>query len=108
MKALDLTKLSKWHDRNDKIVDKSLQRFCEIAPHRKNLANNLIINIPRMVRTSQNLKSISIEKSSHLFRFDNAISLPLISFNADKAINCLLLDIDHEKAWLCGKTSHTT
>ncbi|MBS1051128.1 replication initiation protein [Gluconobacter japonicus] len=97
MKALDLIKLPKWHDRNDKIVDKALQKSYEIAPHLKNLSNNLIINMPRMVRASQNLKSISIEKSSHLFRLDNAIDLPWISFNIDKAINCLLLDIDHDE-----------
>ncbi|MCX2563699.1 replication initiation protein [Acetobacter thailandicus] len=97
MKALDLIKLPNWHNKNDKIIDKSLKQSCEIAPHLKNLANNLIINMPRMVRASQNLKSISIEKSSHLFRLDNAISLPWISFNTDKAINCLLLDIDHDE-----------
>lgn len=89
--------LPSWHKKNFALVINTLVSVREYAPQLSNIAEILIPKFPRMVRASQNLKSINIEHSSHLFSLHNAIDLPWISFDAKAARNVLLFDIDHDR-----------
>lgn len=89
--------LPSWHKKNFALVINTLVSVREYAPQLSGIAEILIPKFPRMVRASQNLKSINIEHSSHLFSLHNAIDLPWISFDAKAARNVLLFDIDHDR-----------
>lgn len=97
MEELNLIKLPEWHVRSDRTLKKSLDISYGYAPHLKNLSDCLITKMPRLVRASQNLKSINIDHSSHLFSLNQAIDLPWISFDSKEVRNVLLLDIDHDE-----------
>lgn len=86
-----------WHKKNFALVINTLISVREYAPQLEQIAQILIPRFPRMVRASQNLKSINIEHSSHLFSLHNAIDLPWISFDSKGARNVLLFDIDHDR-----------
>lgn len=86
-----------WHKKNFALVVNTLVSVREYAPQLSHIAEILVPKFPRMVRASQNLKSINIEHSSHLFSLHNAIDLPWISFDAKAARNVLLFDIDHDR-----------
>lgn len=89
--------LPKWHKKNACLLANSLIEAKQNAPFLSGLADSLLQKMPRIVRASQNLKSINIEHSSHLFSLHNAIDLPWISFDAKGARNVLLFDIDHDR-----------
>lgn len=67
----------------------------EKNPELLNLAKNIFPKLPRIVRASQNLKSINVEHSSHIFPLSQACDLPWVSFDSKDFRNVLLLDIDH-------------
>lgn len=90
--------LPSWHKKNPALLANALMRAKEVNPNFKELADSLIPKMPRMVRASQNLRSINIENSSHFMHLENAIDCPWISFDASKSRNCLLFDIDHPDA----------
>lgn len=90
--------LPSWHKKNPALLANALMRAKEVNPNFKELADSLIPKMPRMVRASQNLRSINIENSSHFMHLENAIDCPWISFDAAKSRNCLLFDIDHPDA----------
>lgn len=90
--------LPSWHKKNPALLANALMRAKEVNPSFKNLADSLIPKMPRMVRASQNLRSINIENSSHFMHLENAIDCPWISFDASKSRNVLLFDIDHPDA----------
>lgn len=90
--------LPKWHKANPCLLANALMSAKESAPHLAGLADSLLPKMPRIIRASQNLRSINIENASHLFTLESAISLPWISFDASKSRNALLFDIDHPDA----------
>lgn len=88
--------LPKWHQQNPALIANALMSSKQAAPHLSELADSLLPKMPRIVRASQNLRSINIENASHLFTLEDGINLPWISFDAKQSRNVLLFDIDHD------------
>lgn len=88
--------LSRWHKKNPSLLVNSYLSIQEKNPELLKLAKNLFPKMPRIVRGSQNLKSINVEHSSHIFPLNQACDLPWISFDSRDFRNVLLLDIDHD------------
>lgn len=87
--------LSRWHKKNPSLLVNSYLSIQEKNPELLKLAKILFPKMPRIVRASQNLKSINVEHSSHIFPLNQACDLPWISFDSRDFRNVLLLDIDH-------------
>jgi len=87
--------LSRWHKKNPSLLVNSYLSIQEKNPELLKLAKNLFPKMPRIVRGSQNIKSINVEHSSHIFPLNQACDLPWISFDSRDFRNVLLLDIDH-------------
>jgi len=89
--------LKEWHKKNPALLVNSYLSIQEKNPELLNLAKNIFPKLPRIVRGSQNLKSINVEHSSHIFPLSQACDLPWISFDSRDFRNVLLLDIDHDE-----------
>jgi len=87
--------LSRWHKKNPSLLVNSYLSIQEKNPELLKLSKIIFPKMPRIVRASQNLKSINVEHSSHIFPLNQACDLPWISFDSRDFRNVLLLDIDH-------------
>ncbi|OUJ10670.1 hypothetical protein [Acetobacter sp. DsW_059] len=87
--------LKDWHKKNPCLLVNSYLSIQEKNPELLKLAKIVLPKMPRVVRGSQNLKSINVEHSSHIFPLNQACDLPWISFDSRDFRNVLLLDIDH-------------
>lgn len=91
--------LPKWWKRDCSMLVNSFMVIQEIFPELSRMAQYFLPKMPRKIRASQNLRSISISHHTDFYNFSRGILLPWISFDSKEARNVLLYDIDHTEAW---------
>jgi len=91
--------LPEWHKRHPALLANSMMEAKQIAPHLRRLADSLIPKLPRIIKSSQTIKTHNIDKGSSFLLLDRAITCPWISWDSDSYWNVLALDVDHDSGF---------